>query len=150
MNKANISTMTAVLAGLAVVGSVHVSQGALRAQAGRSTAEGVYTDAQAKRGEQVYAETCSACHGSDLKGTTVVPALIGPEFESFWKGQPLGDLFEKVSTTMPKSAPGSLKPEQSADAVAYLLSMLKAPAGTVELAPKLEELKQINIEAAKQ
>ena len=122
--------------------------GTLQAQAGRTTAAGVYTDAQAKRGAQVYADTCASCHGPDMKGTDVIPSLAGPEFENFWRGQPLGDLFEKISTTMPKSMPASLKPEQYADVTAYMLSTLKAPAGKVDLAPKVDALKQITIQAA--
>jgi mono/diheme cytochrome c family protein len=122
--------------------------GTLQAQAGRTTAAGVYTDAQAKRGAEVYKTTCESCHGADMKGTAVIPSLAGPEFENFWRGQPLGDLFEKISTTMPKSMPGSLTPQQSADVTAYMLSTLKAPAGKADLAPKVDELKQITIQAA--
>src|SRR5262245_51932497 len=81
--------------------------GTLQAQAGKTTAAGVYTDVQAKRGSQVYTDTCAMCHGADMKGSNVIPSLSGPEFENFWRGQPLGDLFEKISTTMPKSMPGS-------------------------------------------
>ena len=120
----------------------------LYAQAGRTTAAGVYTEAQAKRGAQVYADTCASCHGADMKGTDVIPSLAGPEFENFWRGQPLGDLFERISTTMPKKAPGSLSPQQSADVTAYILSTLKAPAGNVELPAKVEELKEITIQPA--
>ena len=141
MNKTTLVSLScAALLGLAVYGP-------LQAQAGRTTADGVYTDAQAKRGAQVYADTCASCHGADMKGTSVIPSLSGPEFESFWRGQPLGDLFEKISTTMPKSMPGSLTPQQSADVTAYMLTMLKAPAGKADLAPKLDELKQITIQA---
>ena len=122
--------------------------GTLQAQAGRTTAAGVYTDVQAKRGAQVYTDSCASCHGPDMKGTDVIPSLSGPEFENFWRGQPLGDLFEKISTSMPKSMPGSLMPQQYADVTAYMLSTLKAPAGKVDLAPKLEVLKQITIQAA--
>jgi hypothetical protein len=49
---------------------------------------------------------------------------------------------------MPKSMPGSLTPQQSADVTAYMLSTLKAPAGKADLAPKVDELKQITIQAA--
>ncbi len=118
----------------------------LTAQAGRTTAGGVFTAAQAMRGEQVYAASCSACHGADLKGIGVNPALNGPDFDGYWRGKAVGELFEKVSVTMPKTAPGSLTPAQSAEAVAYLLSMLKAPAGPTELPAKLDELNAITIQ----
>lgn len=123
-------------------GAVGLAQGA------RTTADGVYTEAQAKRGATAYAAMCAACHGEDLKGSAVVPGLIGADFEVFWKGQPVADLFDKINTTMPKTAPGTLMPQQSADLVAYLLSAMKAPAGATDLSAKLEDLKQIRIAAA--
>jgi S-disulfanyl-L-cysteine oxidoreductase SoxD len=134
-----------LFAAMLVASNAAVSRHAVEAQAERTTAAGVYSDAQAKRGQQVYTDTCAMCHGADLMGNATTPGLTGPEFEGFWRGQPLGDLYEKVSVTMPKTAPGSLKPEQSADAVAYLLSMLKEPAGQAELPAKPEELKTIKI-----
>ena len=125
-----------------------IAAATLNAQAGRTTAAGVYTAAQAARGEQVYVKSCSGCHGADLKGIGVSPPLNGPEFDSYWRGKAVGELFEKVSVTMPKTAPGSLTPAESAEAVAYLLSMLKAPAGPTELPVKMDDLNAITIQAA--
>jgi mono/diheme cytochrome c family protein len=121
----------------------------LQAQAGRSTAEGVYTEAQAKRGQELYQSTCAACHGPDLQGMGVNPPLNGPDFDSYWRGKQVGELFEKISMTMPKTAPGSLTPDQSADAIAYILSMLKSPAGATPLPAKTDDLNKLTIEAAK-
>jgi quinoprotein glucose dehydrogenase len=121
----------------------------LQAQGERSTAAGVFTAAQARRGAQVYAENCAMCHGPDLKGSATVPGLAGMEFEVFWRDQPLADLYERISVTMPKTAPGTLKPEQAADAVAYLLSQMKEPAGQAELPASPDVLKTIKIQAAR-
>jgi hypothetical protein len=42
-----------------------------------------------------------------------------------------------------------LTPDQSADAIAYILSMLKSPAGATPLPAKTDDLNKLTIEAAK-
>ena len=121
----------------------------LRAQA-RSVADGVFTDAQAKRGATLYTEQCGSCHGADMTGVAdLFPALTGDTFVTTWQGKSVGELFEKISTTMPALDPGSLKPEQTADIVAHILSVSKYPAGATELAAGVEPLNQIKIDAPK-
>ena len=93
---------------------------------------GLYADAQAKRAEAAYAESCAPCHGPKLGGD-VGPALAGPRFAARWKDKSVADLYEKIQTTMPASAPGSLTPEQTADLVALVLSTNHYPGGTTEL-----------------
>jgi mono/diheme cytochrome c family protein len=93
---------------------------------------GLYADAQAKRGESVYADNCAACHGPMLGGD-IGPALAGPRFAARWKDKGVADLFDKIKTTMPASAPGSLTPEQTADVVALILSTNHYPGGGAEL-----------------
>ena len=134
-----------MLAGLAAGAILHAASVTLAAQGGRSIADGVYTDEQAKRGEQLYSDTCAVCHGPELKGSDFVPTLTGPTFVETWKDKTAGELFEKIKTTMPAVAPGTLTPEQSIDAVAYILSVAKYPAGAVELSTAVDELKQILI-----
>ena len=146
--KPGINLAIVTLATLAAGSILHNPHAVARAQASRSTADGVYTAEQAKRGEKLYAEQCTFCHGDDLLGTDgfpYSPPLTGPGFEFVWRGKPVSDLFENIRSTMPQTAPGSLTPEQSADVVAYLFSVMKSPAGSMELVPKVEELKQISI-----
>ena len=50
---------------------------------------------------------------------------------------------------MPADDPGSLKKEQTADIVAYILATNKLPAGKTELGNENEALKQIKIVAPK-
>jgi mono/diheme cytochrome c family protein len=119
------------------------------AQATRSVNEGVYTAEQAKRGEAVYKEQCSACHGDNLEGSGPMPPLAGKDFLANWQGKTVGDLFEKTSTTMPATAPGSLTPDQAADVISYLLSKDSFPAGSAALESKVEPLQQIKIDAPK-
>jgi mono/diheme cytochrome c family protein len=120
------------------------------AQATRSVNEGVYTADQAKKGEGLYKEQCAACHGDNLEGSGPMPPLAGKDFLANWTGKTLGDLYEKVQTTMPATAPGTLSPEQTADTVAYLLSKDNFPTGAAALEGKTEPLLQIKIEEPKQ
>jgi len=131
----------AVLTGAFFVASVGATIGA---QAKKSVKEGVYTDAQAKRGEALYKDQCAACHGDDLAGSGPMPPLAGNDFVKNWKN--LGDLFDKIHMSMPASSPGSLTEAQTADIISYVLSVGKYPAGTTELEPKMEPLMQITLE----
>jgi hypothetical protein len=62
----------------------------------------------------------------------------------------VGDLFDRIRTTMPQDKPGSLTRQQDADVVAYLLNANKFPAGKVELESQTELLKQIQFDVFKQ
>src|SRR4029434_1758120 len=87
----------------------------------RSTWDGVYTDAQAKRGEAIYAERCASCHAPDLSGIDQAPALAGAEVRAQWDGLSLYDLFERTRISMPADQPGSLERLQVAEIVAFVL-----------------------------
>jgi mono/diheme cytochrome c family protein len=121
----------------------------LHSQATASVWDGAYTTDQAKRGESVYGTECASCHGDALDGMGQAPALAGDDFKNNWNGQSVGDLFEKIRTTMPAGAPGKLKPEQNAAIVAFILKSNGFPAGSRELASDFENLQKIKIEAAK-
>jgi mono/diheme cytochrome c family protein len=137
-------TALAIIAGVFTISAFHVTAGA---QAPASVLAGAYTAAQAKRGSSLYDENCAACHGADLKGQDPIPGLAGGDFQSHYKS--VGDLFDKISMTMPAIAPGSLTGPQVADVIAYMLSVNKYPEGQTELAAKMEPLMLIKIEPAK-
>lgn len=115
---------------------------------GTSIWDGVYTDAQATRGEAVYKAQCASCHGVTLEGRGQIPPLAGDEFLTAWDGMTLADLFEKQQTSMPADRPGQLTPTQNADILAYLLKMSKAPSGTQELPADGGKLRGIRASAA--
>jgi quinoprotein glucose dehydrogenase len=119
------------------------------AQTSRSVWDGVYTKEQAKRGEALYAQECASCHGLTLNGGEMAPPLAGGEFMSNWNGLTVGDLFDRIRTTMPANAPGQLNREKTADILAEILSVNQFPAGSAELARQSEALKEIRLEAAK-
>ena len=74
-----------------------------------------------------------------------VPELAGDTFLSHWTNHSVGDLFTRMSTTMPQGRPGSLSKDQYTDVIAFLLDSNGFPSGTAELAPDPEALKKIQI-----
>ena len=68
---------------------------------------------------------------------------------SNWNGLTLGDLFERIRTTMPQNKAGKLSREVNDDITAYILNVNKFPAGKTELAHSAEFLKEIRIESEK-
>src|SRR5689334_2929038 len=126
-----------------------VLQAAVRAQPTKSVWDGVYTEEQATRGKAGYAEQCASCHGPELTGGEMAPALTGGEFMAGWDGLTVGDLFERVRISMPQNAPGSLSGQQNADILAFVLASNKFPAGTTELPKEAMVLKDIKFESKK-
>jgi mono/diheme cytochrome c family protein len=115
----------------------------------RSVWDGVYTQEQAKRGEELYRKECASCHGDTLIGGGGASPLAGGAFLSNWNGLTVGDLFDRIRKTMPQGSPGKLTKQQDADILAYLLSFNKFPAGKTELQKQVEFLKEIRFEATK-
>jgi S-disulfanyl-L-cysteine oxidoreductase SoxD len=142
----NLKISTLVIVGLVAFGAVYSN---LRAQSSKSVWDGVYTNDQAKQGQAFYNESCSTCHGDSLTGGESAPALAGGEFLSNWNGLTLGDLFERIRTTMPQNRPGSLGREKNAAILAYMLSVSQFPAGKTPLPQQTEVLKEIKIDAQK-
>jgi len=103
------------------------------AQGARTVRDGVYTDAQAARGQAIYQKQCVSCHGAKLEGLQG-PPLLADVFVSHWQTQPLSDLAGKIRNTMPAGASGTLTPQQSVDLVAFILKSGGFPAGKTDLA----------------
>jgi mono/diheme cytochrome c family protein len=141
-------TNHARVVGLWMLAAVTIA-GAAQTPPTRSVWTGVYTAEQAKRGEPLYGQQCSSCHGATLEGGEMAPPLTGGAFNSNWSGLSLGDLSERIRISMPQSNPGSLSRQQCADLVAFLLSAGNFPTGKEELPRELEILKQIAFEALK-
>jgi mono/diheme cytochrome c family protein len=108
------------------------------------TAAGVYTNAQASRGDALYAANCAQCHLPDMGGKEPAPQLAGDQFLSRWLTRSVGDLYQKV-TTMPAGKPGSLKPSEYIDLVALILQANDFPAGNSDLRPEANDLNLIKI-----
>ena len=56
-------------------------------------------------------------------------------------------MFERIHVTMPGDAPGSLKPVEVADVIAFMLSKGGFPAGQTELRNDAAALKQLKYAA---
>lgn len=110
--------------------------GAQSQGSGRSVWDGVYTDAQAERGRQLYATHCAECHGVNLEGG-LHRALAGERFWTTWQNTTVERLLAYVSANMPHSEDGSLKGTLGsavyADTVAHILRVNQFPAGSSEL-----------------
>jgi mono/diheme cytochrome c family protein len=106
---------------------------------GASIWDGVYTEAQARRGESLYPGPCGKCHGVRLDGAPEDPDMFstkpiaGRKFLRDWDGRTLGVLFEYLRTTMPSNNPGFLSDREYTDLIAFMLLRSGAPAGDAEL-----------------
>ncbi|MBI4888753.1 MAG: c-type cytochrome [Acidobacteria bacterium] len=134
---------------------------AAAAQAKRTTADGVYTTDQARRGRDQYRKRCVLCHldngqgreaepfiaGQSLEreGDAEAPPVAGDAFLKKWNGHPAGELYQKMSSTMPVGGAGTLTPPQYADVLAHLFELSKLPAGQQELPAVRDQLDLITI-----
>ncbi len=108
--------------------------------------DGVYTEAQAARGQAAYKEHCGYCHRDNLTGggsEAGAPALAGPIFVHRWRDQPVSDVFVTIGTTMPQDKPDTLGPQTVVDIVSFLLKANQFPSGPQDLPADVEKLKPI-------
>jgi cytochrome c len=119
--------------------------GLAQAQAAKTAADGVYTAAQAARGNTLYQTNCAVCHGGSLQGEDENPSLSGKHFSTRWGGQPVSALFGFINTQMPLGQPGALGAQGNIDIVAYILSVNKFAAGQTELPADPKVLRTITI-----
>jgi S-disulfanyl-L-cysteine oxidoreductase SoxD len=112
---------------------VAAAQGA----SGPPIGSGVFTAAQAKRGDDAYQASCSSCHGSNLRATDAEAVdLTGPAFRAKWNGKTLGERFERIRDTMPLGNGNSLGDKTYMDILAFILQFNEFPPGNQELVPE--------------
>ncbi len=100
-----------------------------------TTSEGVYSDEQSDRGKEVFEWVCSECH---------LPAEFKGIIED-WAGSSVFDVYDQIRTTMPEDGPGSLRNQEYADVVAYILDLNGVPAGAGELAADPDAMREISV-----
>jgi mono/diheme cytochrome c family protein len=110
---------------------------------------GVYSEAQAYRGEKVADTTCIGCHGPKLDGGDSGPKLVGEAFMANWSSQSVGVMFDWIREAMPAEAPGTLSKADAAAVIAYILQLNKMPAGKQDLSVEPDVLGRIQIVADK-
>ena len=99
---------------------------------------GVYSEAQAERGEGIQRRVCAACHSS---GDWAQGRIL-----TGWTGQSAYDLVTHLRNTMPLNAPGSLSMQEYTDIVAYMLELNNIPAGAAELPAEEAGLRRVQLE----
>jgi mono/diheme cytochrome c family protein len=98
---------------------------------------GVFTAAQAQRGNDANQGSCSGCHGSDLRATNGEAVdLTGPALRASWNGKTLQDRFEKIRDTMPLGRENTLGDKTYFDILAFILQFNGFPTGNQELIPE--------------
>lgn len=91
-----------------------------------------YTNEQANAGASDYAEQCASCHGINLQGLGVVPAVAGQGFFLKWSGVEATDLYDQVSR-MPPQNPGGLSESSYTNMLAFILQSNGLPAAETPL-----------------
>jgi len=114
---------------LGVAFCVILAAGPVSGAGQRAISAGVYSAAQAARGEAFYRAKCGDCHGKAMDGA-IGPPLVGEGFLANWSARPLAELVDKIQKTMPFEQPGSLSRQESTDLVAYLLRAGRFPGGS--------------------
>lgn len=139
-----MKTLKLTIGGLAVVALSALPRAQTAAPA--SVRDGIYSDEQARRGEQIYKNECALCHGPALEGAEQALPLVGAEFVANWSGLTADDLVERIRVTMPEREPGKLGRQQTADLLAFILRRNGYPSGANELSREQAVLKGIRIE----
>jgi alcohol dehydrogenase (cytochrome c) len=94
-----------------------------------------FTPSQVSAGEAAYRQYCASCHGGDLQGQHLAPALAGERFDRAWRGKPASALMFHLRRMPPIAGagamlPGALGDDLYASVLAYLLQINgQAPAG---------------------
>ncbi len=91
-----------------------------------TTADGIFTMAQADRGEELFESTCSECHDS--------ADWTENGFRGRWEEQSVFQLWYYINDRMPYDDPWSLSRQQVTDVLTYILRLNDLPAGDTELA----------------
>ncbi|GEM_PF-641051 len=106
----------------------------MAAISGRTVRDGVYAQAQADTGREVYLKSCAAgCHMETLSGNGPALALAGETFVARWRGLSVEDLFKRIRDTMPVDNPAGLSEAEYLAVTSFILSENGFPAGAQNL-----------------
>ena len=136
----SLSLIASGLASKNFIPSVKGFNSSLRTPAAQQ--DGVYTNEQALRGQNLYEKRCASCHGGGLTGGSAA-ALAGSQFMAKW-GQgnhTVDELYYITRTQMPYGAAGTMTAKQYLEVVAYILKANGYSAGSRELSTDSATLK---------
>ena len=74
--------------------------------ADRTVLDGVYSDVQSIRGQNVYKSACAECHGASLEGVSA-PELTGKRFMDRWREGTLDGIYSFIRQRMPLGRPAN-------------------------------------------
>ncbi len=101
-----------------------------------TTADGVYTEAQAAKGLEVHQQYCAKCHHhSYFQGAFLLA----------WQSQPVSALYDLIEMKMPEDRPGALKPREYAALLAYVFELNELPPGETKLSHDHDDMANILI-----
>jgi hypothetical protein len=106
---------------------------------GTTVLDGVFSEAQAKRGQAAFAAHCSVCHGDALEGVSA-PSLTGNRFLERWREDSLDTIYNFIKDNMPLGrAPDAKRiPDNDyLDIVTHILSVNGYRSGTNDLTQDL-------------
>jgi mono/diheme cytochrome c family protein len=130
-------TIRAATAGLALTG-LAAAWGGMAQDGERTLRDGVFSAAQAARGERLFESICTNCH--EITEFTGAGAYL-EEVD----GKPLWETFEYVWSEMPEDEPASLDPEEYAAVLAYIFSVYGLPSGAADMPIDRKSLEAIAI-----
>lgn len=90
------------------------------------------------RGQDVFLALCKNCHTPE--------SHTSEAFVTKWNGKQLSELLQYIRDQMPKNEPGSLRAEEYADVLAYVLRLNQMPAGDADLPAEVNDVKSIRID----
>jgi len=102
-----------------------------------STSDGIFTSAQAERGEGLFDTHCVRCHS--------IQEFSGPAFNTIWTDLPLSALYVRIANTMPLDQPGSLGTSEATAITAHILNENGMPSGEEALGGDVDWLMGIFI-----
>lgn len=102
-----------------------------------SSGDGIFTAAQAERGEGLFNTHCVRCHS--------IQEFRGPAWNSIWAGAPLSALYVRIANTMPLDQPGSLGSTEATAITAHILAANGMPGGEEMLSGDLQWMTGISL-----
>jgi mono/diheme cytochrome c family protein len=100
---------------------------AAAAPAATTAPAGLFSQAQANRGRDVFRSMCTECHTAG--------EFTDNAFKVKWARRSVGDLYEFIHTAMPDDAPGVLTEAQAIDLTSYILESNGFTSGSRQMQP---------------
>jgi mono/diheme cytochrome c family protein len=106
---------------------------------------GVYSKAEVELGKQTYAQLCSRCHGTDLKGGLTAPPIVGTRFFDRWHDLRLGDVVAYIQASMPREHEFYVPADSARAIVGLMLQESGVPPGKEPMSADIKVQRNILI-----